>query len=207
MRIKQPLFSHRAAGQLAKTLIFRKAGRGHTVYPYFKPSQPNTTPQISQREIFRWLTQQWPTLTPTEQQSWSQLVPTLAHSCQHAFIAHNINRWLRFKPPTKLYPAAEIIFAGAAWLTGATGGPRHITWHFNRAMFSYPWGYVLYRNTAPNIVRTAQNTSRIFWVPGVGALNYLDTDLEPDTYYARLSFFTKDGVWMHSGAEKSATAT
>jgi len=207
VRLHGPLLSPRAAGQLGSTLIFRRAGRAHSAYPYFKPLQPNTPPQIARRIIFQFVTTVWPDIHPLNQETWNALVPNFAPSPREAFTKYNLLRWSHFLGPTIRYQYTGFPLPCTATLTNAVPTDHGITWHFTRTGFGSPWAYVLYRSTTPNVVPTATNGSAIFQRPRVTNHTYLDTPLDPGTYYGKLSFFYQNGEWYHCPIEKSATVT
>lgn len=196
-----------AAGQLDNKLIFRRAGRGHTVYPYFKPNQPKTAWQISRRVMFTFLMNDWANLTQPERDTWLELVPAAAPCPHQAYLGHNLSRWSTFRPPSRSYPATQLIDPGQALLTGGTGGTAHILWDIDPWMPKEERAYALFRATAPGIIPSPASLSLIFIDPNRRPFQYLDDNLAPATYFARLSTFSHDGLWNHYLFEKSATAT
>lgn len=66
MRVKGPLLSLNAAGQLAGRLIYRRARKSTVAYPHFAPKQPLTPAQLEHWDRWRAHAAAWHELTDEE---------------------------------------------------------------------------------------------------------------------------------------------
>lgn len=207
VRVHGPLYSQTASGQFASHLIYRQAGRDHTVYPHFKPHQPHTKPQTSHRAMFGFLMRAWPELTSTERQTWEALVPLQGPSPHQAYLAHNLLRWTHFQTPLRQYPKTPYPGPRTPEIDTATGGPRYIDWLVDAGRDDPPWAFILYRQTAPYIQPAHNNATHIAIYPGTRYWTCHDDHLTPGTYWAKIAAFDGGGEIAISSFEESATAT
>lgn len=126
VKLKGPLLSTKASGQLAKTLTFSTTKRGPTLRRSPRPGQPRTPLQISFRAMLSFLCRQWRNLTTVQQSSWDLAFPNTTLNRYAAYTKYNLERWHTFKPPTKSFPPQPQLDPPPGVTCHSTGGTRHI---------------------------------------------------------------------------------
>ena len=205
--VQNPLFSMGASGQLAQTLIYRRGGRGFSVYPYFRPTQPQTQAQVSQRNMFRFLTQQWPLLTQAKRATWAAIVDENTPTPHLAYMGYNLKRWQNFQGPTQAYPATEALEPTHFLPFSPIGGQGYIDWRYFPGTEGEDWQVCIWRATAPGITPGPHALSRLLDFIPPPNWTFHDAPLDPAQYWAKFSIFSPDGKWYHRANEMTATAT
>lgn len=112
----------------------------------------------------------------------------------NAFTSYNQLRWRNFLTPSKEDPAAEVSSPALAATGVATAGVRMATITLTDGATPPDWGYVLFRDLETAFDPAISNAIALIpWDDG-GVTTYIDTPLEPDTYYYRSRGFNDDGI-------------
>lgn len=106
VRIKGPLLGTHAAGTLASTLIYRRGGRGHTAYPYFKPLQPGTDAQAAHQTLFSAAAATWSSYTDDQKDAWNAAAAKKKITPYNAYLSVALRQAEPPPPPPPLLPAA-----------------------------------------------------------------------------------------------------
>lgn len=69
-RVKAPLFSLDASGQVGQSIVFSKWKGQNYVRQQFTPQNPNTAGQVTQRGYFSTSVTGWQALTAPQKQAW-----------------------------------------------------------------------------------------------------------------------------------------
>jgi hypothetical protein len=207
-RTTGPLMSLDASGSVANTIVFsRWKGRSY-VRQLVTPSNPRSDLQVSTRAMMRFLSQAWGLdVDPAEQATWAALATSDAISNFNAYTRENLRRWTQFTAPGQANPVgATGTVPTFTTAPDATGGVRQatITWDVNA--LNDGWGLLIFRSLTNAFTPARDN------LIGVGTFGtdpgtFIDTPLEPDTYYYNFRSFTDDGKMSTAIGQKTATVT
>lgn len=201
-----PCFSIDASGTLADTLTFTKWKGRNVVRERVIPSNPQSGPQTGMRSMFKFLSQIWDGLSAADKATWEDLADATVISEFNAFTSFNMLRWRSYKTPSKQTPAAEVSTPPAAPTTTPTGGIRQIQLSIADGAPAPDWGWIIHRSTGTGFTPAYSNVIAVIpW--GATPTIYIDTPLDPDTYYYRLMGFMDDGITGALEAEINADAT
>lgn len=201
-----PCFSIDASGTLADTLTFTKWKGRNVVRERVIPSNPRSGPQTGMRSMMSFLSKIWDGLTEANKATWEDLADATVITEFNAFTAFNMKRWRSFKTPSKETPAAETGEGGDAPTTTPTGGIRQIELSIADGATPPAWGWIIYRSDGTGFNPAYSNCIAV--IPRTATPTvYIDTPLDPGTYYYRVGGFSDDGVAGTLEAEVSGTAT
>ncbi len=207
VKLKGPSLSTEASGKLANAIIFSASKKRAYLKSHAKPANPRTGPQTSIRAAMKFLSQAWKLLTPKDQATWNELAHQEMAAPYHAFIAYNHARWAEFLAPSKTYPAPEVGPPIPRPLIVATGGVGMVNL-LNRQQYPYnDWGAFYFRSTNPLMISHHNNC--VLWMPLQAILinRYVDTPLEPGTYYYQARNFSVDGLTSPDAGPRTAIVT
>jgi len=204
-----PLMSLDASGSLAKTITFsRWKGRSY-VRQLVTPANPRSELQLSTRAMMKFLSQNWtPELTAGNKATWEDIAASLAVSPFNAFIKTNLARWTQFTGPTKQTPVGA---AGTAptftTLPLAGNGVRQatITWDLNA--LNNAWGLLIFRDPVTGFTTGRDNLIGIGLLKTLTADQFIDTPVEPGTWFYNFRTFTDTGTISAALGEDSAVVT
>ena len=207
VKLKGPSLSTEASGKLANALIFSTSKKRAYLKQHAKPANPRTGPQTSVRAAMKFLSQAWKLLTPPDQATWNELAKREEAAPYHAFIAYNHDRWHNFRAPSKTYPATETGPAPDRPLIGALGGVGMVTCLNRQGLPPDDWGAFYFRSTSSGAA--FDHSDCVLWMPfqPVQVNRYIDTPLEPGTYWYVARNFSVDGLMSPPHGPRSAIVT
>ena len=85
-KVKGPLFSIQAYGELAQTLVFQRRRGAATVYGYTEPKVPNTAGQVSQQTSFASAISSWRVLPAASKVWWLEAARGTKHSGYNLYV-------------------------------------------------------------------------------------------------------------------------
>lgn len=91
-KVTGPLFSTKARGLLARTLLYRRGGRTYSAYPYRKPKWPNTMSQQEHHALFSLLANRWSDFSTSDAEYWADFAPTQRLTNYNAYMSYNLAR-------------------------------------------------------------------------------------------------------------------
>lgn len=207
VKVNAPAMSLDASGSLGGALVFSKWKGRPYVRTLVKPSNPKSALQVSVRAMFAFLSQQWASQSTADQATWSDIADSLVASEFNAYMSKNQASWRNFLPPTQAYPAAQAGAVGSTPTWSATAGVRQITLSNAWSAANQNWGLIIFRALASGFTPGISNAIAVILNEGTAAATYVDTPLDPDTYYYNAIGFTDDGVLGSAIGEVSATVT
>lgn len=206
IRLKGPALSETAAGGLADVLTFAKSKKGTSAKTWSKPSQPRTGPQVGVRVMIKFLSKWWSTCSPTEQATWSAIADARNLAPYHAYIRGNMLRWRNFLSPSKAYPPAQILLPTIASKPQAIAGVASVNVGVRHTVGTNNVGALIFRGPAEDfpltidrVVQVAPHSWPLTWAW------WLDTPLQPGTYWYACRMFTLDGNLGPPDDYRSAT--
>lgn len=170
-----------------------------------RPANPKSGGQVGVRAMFKFLAQNWAGLSAANKATWEDRADDSVISPFNAFMAYNQSRWRNFLGITKEDPATA---AGtlATWAVGsATAGVRQIT--ISKAITVVADGFALgiHRSDATGFTPAFSNCIAVILAASVATFEYVDTPLDPGTYYYNFSDFTDEGLRALEDDEVSDT--
>jgi len=205
--VKGPMMSLDASGSLADAIVFSKWKGRNYVRQLVTPANPRSGSQTGFRASMKFLAQNWTTLTAGEKATWLDRATDMIVSEFNAFTSYNQLRWRNFLTPSKEDPAAEVSTPALAATGAAVAGVRMATVTLTDGATPPDWGYLLFRSLTTAFTPGISNTIALFpWDSG-GATVYIDTPLDPGTYYYRSRGFNDDGIPGALDVEFSVTIT
>jgi len=154
--------------------------------------------------MFKFLSQNWAGLTAGNQATWETLAEQNSYSPFNGYMSRNQNRYRDFLSPTMEDPAAEVATPDGIPVIVATAGVRSITVAITPDGTDTNWGFAVFRQITTPVVPSFDNLVGVVLADGVNPVNFVDTPLEPDTYYYMARGFTEDGLWTVNSVEDSA---
>lgn len=207
VKVTAPVLSLDASGSLGGALVFSKWKGRNYVRSRVIPANPKSGGQVGVRSMFKFLTQIWDGLTAGNKATWEDRAADLVVSEFNAFISYNQNRWRNFDFPSKEDPATEVGTAPGMATGVATPGVRSMTLVLTDGTPAPDWTYAIFRSLTAVFTLAWDNCIAVVAWDSGGTTTYIDTPLEPDTYYYNMIGSLATGVKGADGAEFSGTIT
>lgn len=204
MKVTAPGFSLDASGSLGGAIVASKWKGRNYFRELVRPSNPKSGSQVGVRAMFKFLAQYWASLSTANQATWQDLADQLVASPFNGFMSANQKRWRNFLAPGQEDPVGgtgtQDTYSGWA----ATAGVRQVTLDITVGVANDGWGVAIFRG-ATGFTPAFSNCIAV--IPAVGAADYsfVDTPLDPGTYYYNARGFTTDGSLDSAQGEVSAT--
>lgn len=192
--VQGPAFSLAASGKLGGALVFAIWKGRPYVRALVTPANPRSGGQTGFRASMKFLSQNWSGLSAAEKATWLTRANDMTVSNFNAFTSYNQKRWRNFLTPSKEDPAAEASTPATAATGAAVAGVRMSTVTLTDSGTPPDWGYILYRSDSTGFTPAISNAIAIIPWDVAGATVYVDTPLEPGTYYYRSAGFNDDGI-------------
>lgn len=193
VKTRKPLLAHQASGSIADVLNFSNWKGRSTVRKKPKPRDPKTRLQLSTRAMMRFLGNAWSIIPTANRETWEPQARADNVSTYNAYLKANLQRWRRYKYPTQSWPATEVLAWATHYRLFLT--PRQTTISVELDLWAMVdnWGVVLHRDGAPGFTRSRATAVNFYYAPAIAKYTWIDTDLEPGTYYYRAQSFSEDG--------------
>lgn len=192
--VKGPAMSLDASGSLAGAIVFSKWKGRNYIRQLVTPANPKSGAQTGFRASMKWLAQIWSSLSAANQATWEDRAADMIVSGFNAFTSYNQLRWRNFLTPSKEDPAAEASTPATAPTGAAVAGVRMATVTLTDSGTPPDWGYLLFRSGTTGFTPAISNAVAFVVYDVAGATEYIDTPLEPGTYYYRSRGFNDDGI-------------
>lgn len=207
VKLAGPCMSIDASGTLANTIVFSKwKGR-----PYARsrvvPSNPKSGGQVGMRSMFAFLAQQWAGLTAGNQATWEDRAEAASVSPFNAFMSFNNLRWRNFLAPTQEHPEVDTTFSGTLGALAAVAGVRSITVTQPVTVAGNGWGMAFFRSPTGTFDTAFDNLKKIVAFDGTNDIVFVDSPLDPGTYYYDARTISDDGALGTEEGEVSDTVT
>ena len=205
--VKGPAFSLDASGSLGGAIVFSKWKGRNYVRSLVTPANPRSGAQTGFRQSMKFLSQSWASLSDAEKATWLTRAQDMIVSNFNAYTSYDQKRWRNFLTPSKEDPAAEASTPATAPTGAAVAGVRMATITLTDSGTAPDWGYLLFRSLSTGFTPAISNAIASFdWDSG-GATEYVDTPMEPETYYYRSRGFNDDGIAGALDVEFTVTIT
>lgn len=205
--VSAPLLSLDASGKLAGAIVFSKWKGRQYVRSLVKPSNPRSGGQVGMRGVFKFLAQNWAGLTAGNKATWEDRADASVISPFNAFMSYNQFRTRNFLGITKEDPATAAGTPAVIGVTVATPGVRSVTLDIPITTVNDGWCVAIYRALAPAFNTAYDNLIGVIAAPAATTYYWVDTPLEPDTYYYNFRDITDDGLLGSEDGEINAVVT
>lgn len=205
--VKGPAMSLDASGSLAGAIVFSKWKGRNYVRQLVTPANPKSGAQTGFRSSMKFLAQNWAGLTAGEQATFEDRAADMIVSPFNAYTSMNQRRWRNFLTPSQEDPAAEAAADAGAMTNTGTAGVRMASLSIAAGSPAPTWGIVIYRSLVTGFTPGISNVIAMILQDGMGPTVYVDTPLDPDTYYYRTSGFNVDGTGGALDTEESVIIT
>lgn len=205
--VKGPAMSLDASGQLGGAIVFSKWKGRNYVRSLVTPANPRSGAQTGFRQSMKFLSQAWAALSDAEKATWITRAGDMIVSPFNAYTSYDQKRWRNFLTPSKEDPAAEASTPATAPTGAAVAGVRMATITLTDSATAPDWGYTLFRSESTGFVPAISNAIASFIWDSGGATEYVDTPMEPGTYYYRSRGFNDDGIAGALDVEFTVTIT
>lgn len=207
VKVNAPALSLDASGSLAGALVFSKWKGRNYVRQLVTPANPKSGGQVGVRAMFKFLSQDWTNLSDANKATWEDRADDLIASPFNAFMSYNQRRWRDFNSPSKEDPATEVATAPSTCTGVATPDVRSITLAVTHGANAADWGIAIFRSTTTGFNLAFSNCIAVVKCDAAGDAEYVDSPLEPDTYYYNYIGFMIDGKEGADGTECNGTVT
>lgn len=207
VKLNAPLMSLDASGTVANSITFAKWKGRNYARVRVVPANPQTGKQTGIRAAVKFLGQQWAKLNSSQQATWDDPAKQTNVSPFNAFVGKNAYDWRNQLYPSKTYPAARSSTAPSAPTVTATGGTRQATITITKGATAPTWGYSIHRSTSSGMTPNWTNCIALVEIDGSGNASYIDTPLNPGTYYYTAIPFNEDGKNGTAATQTTCTVT
>jgi len=194
VKVSAPAMSLDASGSLANALVFSKWKGRNYVRQLVTPSNPKSGPQVGVRAMFKFLAQIWAGLSVPDKATWETLADQAVVSPFNAFMKANQSRWRNFEAPGQISPITEAETPGVYANEAATGGVRQCDVEIEVTTLNDAWAVAIFRDTAALFTTAFSNCIAVIPTESAAVFHYIDTPLDPDTYYYNFRGIGNDGT-------------
>ena len=207
VKVNAPCLSLTASGSLGGSMVFATWKGRPYVRSLVKPANPQSGPQTGLRKMWKFLSQEWDGLTDIEKATWKDRADQTTISNFNAYTSYNQFRFRNFLCPSQEDPAAEVSTPALAPTLSLTAGVRQIEVEITDGATPPDWLYAIFRSTTASLTPAFSNTVAVVPWDNSGVTVYIDTPLDPGTYYYVARGGNDDGVWGADATEASETVT
>lgn len=204
-RTTGPAMSLSASGSLGGALVFSNWKGRPYVRTLVTPSNPRSALQVGIRAMMQFLSQHWDSLTVGNKATWSDPAENKNVSTFNAFIGYNMARWRDGFGPTDEWPAARIISPINIVTLAPTVQERSVTLDVAWSSNADTIGCVIYRSSTGSFTPGWNNARHIIPNYHPTDIAWVDSPLQPGTYYYDAASITADGVVGTEVGEELAT--
>lgn len=207
VKVQAPALSLEASGSLAGALVFSKwKGRAY-VRSLVKPANPRSGGQVGVRAMFKFLSQDWTNVSAGNQATWETRAEQQVISAFNAYMGYNQFRWRDFLAPTQHDPEDTADTPPTLGTLAAVAGVRSITVTQPITTAADGWGIALFRALSTGFSSAFDNLIAVNPLDGTNDVVFVDSPLDPDTYYYVVRSITEDGQLSAESSEVNATVT
>ncbi len=207
VKVAGPAMSLEASGSLAGVMVFSKwKGRAY-VRSLVRPSNPKTGGQVGVRSLFKFISQQWASISAANQATWETRADQGVISEFNAYMGYNQSRWRDFLAPSQHDPFATTDTPGVVGTIVATAGVRSATLTIPITTANDGWGVACFRSLSSGFTPAFDNLIGVGPYDGTNDIVVVDTPLVPETYYYNFRSFTEDGQLAAAIGEETVVIT
>lgn len=207
VRVQAPALSLGASGSLGGALVFSTwKGRAY-VRTLVTPANPKSGGQTGMRAMLKFLSQDWTNVSDANQATWETRAAQQIVSPFNSFIGYNQFRWRDFLAPSQHDPAAAEDTPATLGVLTATPGVRSVTVTQAVTTAADGWGVLFFRSPTGTFETAFDNLRRIQPISATDDVVFVDSPLEPGTYFYDTRGCTQDGQLSTETGEQEAEVT
>lgn len=209
VKVLGPAMSLDASGKLAGAIVFSKWKGRNYIRQLVKPANPRSGGQVGMRAMFKFLTQQWKLgFDAADKATWEKRAEQKIVSPFNAMLSYCQKRWRNFTGPSKVDPATDDGVQANQHFDSVTPGERQVTVTWTVIAEANGWGTIIFRSLTTGFTPGWDNVIAVVVADSAATFTYVDSPLDPDTYYYRIDKFTDRGNYFAApDPEKSAVVT
>jgi len=205
VKVSAPAMSLDASGSLAGALVFSKWKGRNYVRQHVIPANPKKPGQVGIRAMFKFLSQVWVGLSAANHATWESRADDMVVSTFNAFMSLNVRRWRDFDGPTKEDPPTLVGTPPTGPTGVATPNVRSMTIVITDGVTPPDFAYAIFRSLTGTFSLNWDNCIAVVPWDVAGTTEYVDSPLEPDTYYYNAIGYLATGVEGADGTEFDGT--
>ena len=206
--VKGPLFSLGASGTLAGAIVFSTWKGRPYVREHVVPANPRSQAQLGVRQMLKFLSQYWDSLTPAEQADWEEPAAVTNISPFNAFVAYNQSAWAQFLSPSIAYPATRTDTAGTITFDSVGALVRSLLITVTVTVLADNWGVLIFRDLTTAFTPSRNNAVAAIPALSAATFTWLDVPLPAGVeQFYRLASFSEAGDMDVLVTELSGTPT
>lgn len=205
--VNAPLLSLDASGKLGGAIVFSKWKGRQYVRSLVKPANPKSGKQTGMRGAFKFLAQTWASLSAANHATWEERADASIVSPFNAYMSLNQFRMRNFLGLSIEDPPLAAGTPAVIGTTVATAGVRSITLDIPITTVNDGWCVAIYRSLSSSFSTAFDNMIGIIYAPAATTYYWVDTPLEPDTYYYNFRDMTDQGLLGAEDGEVNAVVT
>lgn len=207
VKVQAPVLSLEASGSLGGALVYSKWKGRPYVRSLVKPANPKSGGQVGVRAMFKFLSQKWDAISAGNQATWEDRADQAIVSPFNAYMGYNQFRWRDFLAPTQHDPEDTADTPCTPGAGSAVAGVRSITVTQAITTAADGWGIAFFRALATTFATAFDNLVGVQIIDGVNDVLWVDSPLDPDTYYYNMRSISEDGQLSAEIGEVNATVT
>lgn len=207
VKLTGPMMSIAASGKFADTMVFAK--KGGTAYARQRviPFNPRSPAQTGLRAMMKFLSQEWSGFSDAEKATWATLAASLSGVNFNAYTHYNLQNLKQFLAPSVEYPATRSGTPSTVSSHLSVGQVGQVQILYQLSTLADGWGIMLFRDTTTGFTPSPNNLVALLPTPNTSGQTYVDSGLQPGTYYYGWRKFTRDGVLSAAESQTSANVT
>lgn len=207
VKVHGPALSLEASGSLGGVVVFsRWKGRPY-VRSLVVPHNPRSSSQVGVRAMFKFLSQQWASLTGIAQATWEERAAGLNASPFNAYMSGNQYRWRDFLAPGMQDPVTDAGTSPTLGTLAAVAAGRGATITQPITAAGTGWGIAFFRGATSGFSTSWGNLIGIGLVVSTANVVWVDSPLSPGAYYWKVRSFCVDGKLGAESASVTVTIT
>lgn len=202
-----PMMSISASGKFADTMVF--ARKGGTAYARQRvvPFNPKSAAQTGNRALMSFLTKAWAGISANDKATWQALADSMSGQPFNAYIASNMSQWKNFITPNQYYPGTAAGDAGTLSSPAVTGQVGQVLVGGAIGTANDNWGIMIFRSPDNGFTPSPNNLVHMIEKTDTGVFEYIDSPLQPGTWYYKLQTFSIDQTKGTASSQLTATVT
>lgn len=205
VKVNAPALSLGASGSIGDAMTFSSWKGRPYVRQLVIPANPKSGGQVGMRAMFKFLTQQWASLSAANQATWETRADQKVISPFNAYCGFNQDRWRNFLAPSKVDPPATGETAPVLGTLAAVAGVRSITVTQPITTANDGWGILFFRSPTGTFDSAFDNLKAGIVIAGTADVVFVDSPLAAGTYYYEVRSITGDGQLSAASSEVNAT--
>lgn len=201
VKVTAPGMSLDASGTLAGALVYSKWKGRNYIRQHVIPRNPRSGGQVGVRAMFKFLAQIWDGLSDANKATWEDRADDLVASPFNGFMSYNQRRWRDFDTPSAEDPATMTGTAPTGPTGVATPNVRSMSLAITDGANPPDWGYAIFRSLTGVFTLNWDKCIAVVPWDSDGVTEYIDSPLEPDTYYYNAIGFLLTGLEGADGTE------